>query len=339
MKNNKPKLVAIDFIRAYAFLQIFLWHITHNQFVFGCQAVSTFIVLSGFLLIYNYYDRDLEYGIKQSFEFVRKKISRLYFLNIICDFLFLCLKGFSGFLIICFILHLSFTQVFIPKKTVYFSLNSVAWYLSVIFYLYLVFPFILHYIKKLKNNIYLYVLLILIVQFLLGLVVFYFKPSICSWFCYVFPFYRMGDFVIGSLFGLLFIKRYKEFSFLKGSVLEIMSILVFFVVGIIACRYKSLYPFVCYNIIFTLPSCFLIYVYSCNRGIISKIMNNAFVRYIAKISPYAFLIHFIVVKIILKSHFNTLTKILISFIITVILSEIYIHLLKLYKKGTEKSNV
>lgn len=60
MENNKrkPILKGLYFVRALAFLAVFFQHINDRFIGIGGWGVSIFIVLSGFLMVYQYYDKD-----------------------------------------------------------------------------------------------------------------------------------------------------------------------------------------------------------------------------------------------------------------------------------------
>lgn len=141
-------------IKALAFLGIFASH--------GAWGVSVFFILSGFLMFYSYSDTDriTDYSIKYSMNFGVNKIKRLYHLHIVSlisaiPFLvkeYMGCGGIKRFLypVIKVGLNIVLAQAWIPSSGVYFSLNAVSWYLSVMFFLYSMFPLILRFMKKYK---------------------------------------------------------------------------------------------------------------------------------------------------------------------------------------------
>lgn len=51
-----------------------------------------------------------------------------------------------------------------------------------------------------------------------------------------------------------------------------------------------------YTLLFTGGSCSLIYLFALNRGLISKALTNRYFLRLAKISPFIFLIHSVVIR-------------------------------------------
>lgn len=61
MTNRRDKIATLDTIRCIAFLAVLICHVDLNsEFLSGINlgswAVSVFLVLSGFVMIYSYYD-------------------------------------------------------------------------------------------------------------------------------------------------------------------------------------------------------------------------------------------------------------------------------------------
>lgn len=87
--NNKSrkKLASLEVIRVLAFVMVMLAHTEIKSLPirgFGGGGVELFLLLNGFLMAYNYYDRTLEnHNIKNNFVFSIKKIAKLYPLHMI----------------------------------------------------------------------------------------------------------------------------------------------------------------------------------------------------------------------------------------------------------------
>ena len=77
------RIKSLQGLRVLAFLGIFLWHAIETPA--GAWGVSIFIMLSGFLMVYSYWDRweGKEFSIKDSIKFSIQKIKPLYPLHII----------------------------------------------------------------------------------------------------------------------------------------------------------------------------------------------------------------------------------------------------------------
>lgn len=206
------KIMSLQTIRALAFLAIFSSHCEITRL--GTFGVSVFLILSGFVMRYTYNEKALDLSLKGCFWFSIKKVSKLYPLHLIM----MCLAGavtikslFDDFsiekirLCICqFFLNVTLLQAWVPMEKIYFSLNGVAWYLSVCLFLYMIFPIVLKKMKKIHScrqaliiAVVIYFLQIIIgkcSQSLSALLIF--PREFTNWVTYIFPMFRLGDFVI-----------------------------------------------------------------------------------------------------------------------------------------------
>ncbi len=69
------RINGLQFLRLIAFLCIFFSHAMRELSILGAAGVSVFIILSGFLMTYNYYDREITVN---PFKFAVRKIKLLY---------------------------------------------------------------------------------------------------------------------------------------------------------------------------------------------------------------------------------------------------------------------
>lgn len=133
--NKQKKLSSLQAVRALAFLGIFTCHAGLNQL--GAWGASVFLMLSGFLMIYTYYDKEPETTPGSVCRFARKRIGKIYPLHILMmlaalpfavrvlmeDFTVRNLIRSVGQVV----LNVFLLQSWIPKSASYFSLNGVAW--------------------------------------------------------------------------------------------------------------------------------------------------------------------------------------------------------------------
>lgn len=349
-KKNYMKIELIDSLqalRSVAFIFIFL---SHSGIHFFCRigewGVSIFIVLSGFLMIYNYYQKT-EIAIKSNntnenektklpfknpLLFSINKIKRLYPLHIITMIAGIIIHFTDRKLIaVTLIPHLALIQILIPNEKYFACINGVAWYLSLCLFLYFAFPFILLFIKK-HNKIKTIVLIsagLIVLEFLYTwLVVNYINYSnewlSWKWLLYYCPFFRVVDFAVGCNLGFLFLnlKNNKNSKFNTGlcTILEIATISLF-IVSILSGNFWGFH----WSFIPIIPSCLLVYLFAIKKGLVSKLLTNKVFIYIGNISPYAFLIHSLVLSVcnnIFSGKYNIIC-VIISFIITIILASIY----------------
>lgn len=150
MDRKKERLIALQGFRAVAFIAIFTSHagMTH----LGDWGVSCFLILSGFLMYYNYgeildedkVDSRFWNHIKRAFS----KIRSLYPLHcvtlLIAIFVYFDLSRLDNLWHIILyniklVLNLALLQSWFPKSEFYWSFNAVSWYLSTQFAMYLVY--------------------------------------------------------------------------------------------------------------------------------------------------------------------------------------------------------
>lgn len=213
--SDKVKIVGYQGLRGIAFVLIFISHCTfsviegkNSTTYFGAFGVSLFIVLSGFLTVYNHYDGD-ELSTKEQISKTIKKIYPLHFLTFLLAIPF-SIKEFLKPNINAWIasfLNLILVQSWIPKTSVYFSNNAVSWYLSTYLFLMLISPFVVKYFLKL-NTKRIIGLLAFILLLQISLVLFWGNYSWSHWIIYICPITRSLDFISGGSIALL-LKRFK----------------------------------------------------------------------------------------------------------------------------------
>ncbi|MBP3819510.1 MAG: acyltransferase [Butyrivibrio sp.] len=321
---------SLQVIRALAFLGIFLSHSGVVEFsASGTWGVSVFFILSGFLMFRSYdsTERIKHYGIQYSIKFGINKIKKLYSLHIVTMLLampwlvmsYIDYQSNDKILIPIFktVMNVFLLQSWIPNDNVYFSLNGVAWYLSVSLFLYIMFPFILHFMKKYRgrDTAIATIVIMLIFQFFMALLSNYFQMNLIHdnkfvrWFVYIFPASRLEDFFIGCNLGYIFKNIHKPkfsanrklYTFFEIIIITIIIIqMSLFVIMItIPTKVDPTNTFSCwwgYTILWTVSSCILIYLFAKRSGKISTILTNRLLVFIGNMSANAFLIHQIVFR-------------------------------------------
>lgn len=223
---------------------------------FSNLAVSFFFFLSGFILIYNYWDRKISFK-----NFYIRRIGRLYpiyFLSIFSIVVFsIFINSVEYHGTVNLIRHLLGIQSWFSGTELTF--NYPAWTLSVEFFFYAIFPLILLLIRKIP--FWLNASLILAI-YCLGIYQYYYYADY-SWvqgdqawnqFLIYFPLWHLNTFLMGILGGLIFIKikNYKPNLYLY-SVIALLSFGTFFYIlgSNILTRYahngafSALYLFIC----------------------------------------------------------------------------------------------
>ena len=253
-------------IRFVFALMIFHHHyFTHPQVVqFGTFPVAFFFILSGFVMAVGYEHKVCSVSFDYN-KYFKRRLIKILPLNIFCLFLYCILPIYSDITSRQFELNKYFyyiidallIQSWIPIKEVYFSGNSVAWFLSSILFCYLIFPNLLRFLKGVKGYWIMGIVLMLYFALLP-----YLKTEWIHPFIYINPLFRTVDFMIGiilyfSLKGSYWTPLNRQYPLL-GTLIELLSI----VVAVVSIFFYSYVP-VRYSIasFYWIPSVLLIYAF------------------------------------------------------------------------------
>lgn len=354
MDTKKKRIDSLQSLRAFAFLAIFASH-ADFPFLRASWGVSIFFILSGFLLFYNYCDKDIELSLRNSFEFAIKRIKRLYPLHIITMvaallFIILALIDHDPSVtwkdtFIDLFLNISLTKSLVPSYSRSLSLNGVSWYLSSYVIICFIAPFIINKSKKNYdiNKSFLNILLI----FLLEIAVSYSLRNVTSinlgiciindvtvrYFCYINPFFRLLDVYAGMELCKIYLNK-------KNYHLNIYAN-TFFELVVLFISIYSTYMFnpysisnnpewFEYSIMFYPISLITIYSFISSKGYLMKVLDNKLLRQLGDLSPYAFLIHHLVIRYfdfifydIFEFNINMHIRTLLCLVLTIIICNIY----------------
>lgn len=250
--------------------------------------------MSGFLTVYNHYEDDELSAKKQ----ITKILEKCYPLHLLTFFLAIpftmkdLFKPNIGTWIGSF-LNIILVQSWIPKSSVYFSNNSVSWYLSTYLFLMLISPFVIKWLKRL-NSKYIIGLLVLNLSIQIALVLFSGNYSWAHWVIYIFPITRALDFISGGGIALLLMRvniskrMYCMFLFF-GITVSIMVLSITTQIAVNSLFLVAIWSLPVYAIIVGLFGLK-------NNNIIISLFQNRFVLYLGRISLELFLIHQLVIR-------------------------------------------
>lgn len=306
-------------LKAIAFIGVFLGHswITLVP-ISGMCAVSIFLVLSGFLYTYRYFDKDsfIYLSIKELLVFTIKKLKWLWVLQIITTVSLIpfCVFGEVADstigVILKVLVNVLMLNGWLPIPEL--SINRVSWYMSSQALCVFMFPLIIKRIRKntLRDSriaiIKLLILeLLLVVAFTYFKKVHFFKYQISyEWALYTFPFVRIIDFLLGCNVGAVYIlqtKNDKLKELRKWNAFALFSLVVTIAVNYLSALvvtgkitttvFMSMFA---YNAVFALPVCVLVYVFARGNNVVTDALTNRITIRIGKLSPYMFLIHNVV---------------------------------------------
>ena len=310
-KSDRPKLDSLQALRAWAFLGIFFLHA--GFFIDWAElGVSTFFVMSGFLMEYRYDNTDFAVSFRDNLSFSLKKIRKLYPLHIITMLLALLIViistlstgvNFGAIMDIGFktALNVTLMQTWVPFSYINTSLNGVAWYLSVTMFLYFMYPCI----KRIIEHTPIFRLYVICGVILLAEVISCIPFIILVgndsptyiWFMYTFPVFRLGDFFIGCVLKRIFCegkKRSIESS--KATVIEILTVLVTVFVFILLRKEPGnviLLALHNWTTVYIPLAAAWVMLFAVNKGALTRMLSNKVAMFIGNISAYAFLIHYV----------------------------------------------
>ncbi|WP_288243922.1 acyltransferase [uncultured Chryseobacterium sp.] len=292
------KISQITFTRFVAAMAIVISHFNKDLFLYKIRfiadiflranvGVSYFFILSGFIMIIAYHRKE-KIGYR---DFYRNRVARIYPLYVVGLLLYFVTRYYDFSFYKTF-LYLSGVQSWIPGKAL--ILNFPGWSISVEFLFYLLFPWLYNYLYS-KGNKSIWVIAVLI---WIGTQAFsnlytnslsYKGPHTDSHeFIHYFPLWHINEFLIGNLAGLLFVRNRREKNhdlaialLFIGILLSLIFIPLNFHNGLMA--------------VFFVP---VIYLISCNNGVISKVFSLKPLEFLGEISYAIYIIHIPVLYIV-----------------------------------------
>lgn len=307
------KIKSLESIRFYLALSIFLCHLdtvlvsTEGKKIYetffhnGNFAVTFFFVLSGFCMALGYSEKFSAFLRKDFWKFMNRRLSKIYPLYIITMFLaMLCNIGmnFTKSGILRNVAHFLLGATMLQTLTVKYwgILNSVCWYISSIFLIYLVTPFLIHKLHSVKGDMKkLFKIIVIAFGMLIalgGAARFILSKDAWELTIYVSPFFRIFYYFIGLVLG--YIRKLQPqtgcaFMGMLENFLAIVACIVYF----IGMQCDLLNPYV--SLLYLLVFGMLIYVLSYEEGIISRFLHNKVNIYLGGLSMEFFMLHYLIV--------------------------------------------
>lgn len=307
----------LQFLRFLAFLNIFTMHadswlfFTYPAGLAANAAVSFFFMLSGLVTGYSAYGKEIKIGIKEEFQYMRKRIVSvypLYFLTtLFCAFLSGAIAG---------IVQSGFSLGAVPKQLVrnllliqswftegFFSYNVGGWFLSTLLFLNLLnlpVGFLLNKFDKLQNRIIKYGAYFGEVICLFGSVVVYCyltQNSDMEYWHYVFPPARIMEYLSGMIMGFALRPaaekwKTKQWQRVIFTVLE-MAVLVYWVKALESPGNYWRNKIVSWLV----PNTLILVAFTLGKGYISDLFRKKCFVTLGDCSFEAYLIHWVVIVI------------------------------------------
>lgn len=312
-EQYKSQFNNLQGLRFFAFLLIFLnhsyWYLGISKvFDYGARGVEIFFVLSGYLVAYNYCDKEIGNTFNDSVHYVYKKLKKFYVLHIVtfvCFFITPLKKFIKGVMteqqsqkfIVDTILNITLLKSWWAPSM--FSFNGVTWFLSTILFAYLLVPQLVNFFKRRSNKFYVCSLVFVIVM-KMALDTWGYKTPHHFWFpvsFYTNPAYRFMDFLLGYL---LFINAKSYGECLNKKLGSLFQFVVFWSYIVCCFMFDKLWVPCAYLLITIL----VIYVCTIEDCILDKLLGNKICVYLGGISFELFILHVLMIKVCKKlNHF------------------------------------
>lgn len=331
----KKHLYMIDIYRIFAVFIVFVFHLNiHFNFQIhikiidrfinqGATVMTLFFMLSGFLLYYLHGETNLM--IWENFKyFCKKRILKIYplYISFIATFyiLFYTKENFNPIIIFMQIIPL---QGFF-QKTFSIATNGGTWFISVIFFAYLCFPFLAFILKSIKFNSFILFFLSYILCNYFVITDLYYTDNLLH--LYISPIFRLLEFFIGMITAKIFIETKQKINLNSKFYNFILTLCIFgyllFVGGLSHSKYlNNVYfcnSYLNYDIgIIILFTLILYFSAIIENSFFYKIAKNKVTQYLSKISYSFYLTQCIVLGYFLK-HKNILSNNYKIFFITII---------------------
>lgn len=307
--SDNGYILGFQGLRGYAIILIFLSHFNFAQNVkgvnvtgwWGALGVELFIILSGYLLMAKHANKGV-----QCKKFLLHKIQKFYPLHLVTlimamPFAIKALLAIDLQAWFALLLNGLLLQAWIPNDEIYFSFNSVAWYLSLTIFFSFVSPWVIKFWNKLSYKKAIITIVFLIsVEFVWCLC--FENCSIAHWLIYIFPVIRSIDYLLGG--GIWKLVQCQKIERISTNYSIIGIFLLILIIMSISMTQNSEWFSVW---VWVIPSLLLMYtiVFGVRSEIIKYIFENPIAVGIGNISFEIFLIHQLVIKYMdfINSHF------------------------------------
>ena len=177
------------------------------------------------------------------------------------------------------------------------NFNSLSWFLSVLFIIYIFTIPIIKFMKKLNlRQTIICIVAVLIIQYIINILNINLFENM---YLYSNPAYRIFEFILGMLVAQVFIL--KKFEIQYSTALEVVIGVIFIVKYILSYNGLNFIGLSYYNILFIIA----IYIFALGKGFISKLLENKILQYLAKISFEFYMVHELILDIFRKVFENS----------------------------------
>lgn len=297
------------------------------------SAVTGFFVLSGFILINKYYRSNKGISDFSAGKFYMRRLRQIYPLHLVTLLLSISLVTANSNYPFILLYNLFLVQSFIPNAEYYFYFNALSWFLSALFFLYLVFPAILLFLDKIKRSLLWKIILLWVLTSFYTFAYFILSKNSPDfhWSFYISPLVRIIDFLAGIITGLIFMYLCRSNRRFHPLLHRPVEIAVFTLLAAVF-YFAKLIPLKLSLDLYFIPFFSLLIIFlAWGKGIIGPLLSSKMMVHLGDISFPFLMFHWLVMTYFVKfnfyisfsSPFVTIAKI---FIMTLFFSELYHHL-------------
>ena len=331
--DRQESLSSIYGLKTIAMLSIFLWHsiLTYFFIDIGARACELLFVISGFLVGYNSFRKDVPATWNESFNYALKKLYRFWPLHFFTTIILMVLyiKKFSVAELYKCLVSLCMLQAWSNNSDIYWACNGVMWYMSAIMFCYFMSPLLL---KLIKNGIRFSIVIFFIVffvRFSIDYIKFMYPDELLLINTHVSPVIRCMEYLMGMLMVpcFMYLKEWSE------KMPKIKRIIIFSVIEILVLA-GIIYLLICHTelgrALYVLAFCPVVFVLALNKGVISRFLGTKPFKWFSGIQLEFYILHQAMIKLIYNHAFAGIGNIwirgLVMFIVVVIAAALY-HLL------------
>ena len=314
-RENTDRAEQLQFLRFLAFGLIFLWHADYwvpKWFPHGngaVNAVSFFFILSGVVVGYSSFRKEISFSIHGMIEFMWKKIKKIYPLYFLTTVFTVCYSKIP-FLVathenmalrgeaVQLLKNIFLIQSWFPEN--YFSYNGVGWFLSTILFLYLLTVPALACANRVKKSPRNFLFFSGIIGMAVAATILYcylFRHSNLEFWEYVFPVAHIGEYLAGI--SLAYIVRLKKDKISDSSwtatlftAAEVAALVLW-----IGAMYFGGDGWRGRIVDWLFPNLILLGIFTIGKGAVSKLFRLSALKALGDISFACFLIHQIIIHI------------------------------------------
>src|SRR5574344_1068663 len=315
----------IDTLTSLRFFMLMIIVFSHFEFLSGgenpniydyffhnpAMGVNFFFIMSGFGLAYSSHNANIcRYNLFKGYKYAMQRMKKLYWLYVITMLVMFPVViireyAFSKDIFTTitqniehFVFSLTLIQSALGVQIFSHLFNSVCWFLSTLFILYMIYPLLEVLNKKYmtKKSVICFAIIVTIVLFTISHYVFAAieeKTSLDD-LAYSSPYIRIFPFVMGILLCDLFMLGKKD----KKTNKAVFGYAEIAIVALVICWYCIKYRIFVHRfdelkaVVDMFLAMMLLYIFAFEQGYISKILRNKTLVLLGKVSMYIFLIHF-----------------------------------------------